>query len=176
MNSMILATAVMARDKEAVAMLVAAGANLAAADRDGLTPLLLACYLDCSPDMVALLLVAGSDHTARERHHRTPLDVARSRQLRRLLTIYVSGADQIDWLPQDTFEEVALLSHATTRLDRERFVLRRSRALAICLAMQPLQLPALLTVMVIDEALQWHAVTMHTKWRIATLIKHFHDA
>lgn len=176
MNNVILATAVQARDKDAVAVLLAAGASVSGQDRDGLTPLLLACYLDCSPDMVALLLAAGSDHTVRERHHRGSTDVARSRELRRLIEVHVHHkVKSTELVLGDCFEELALLSHADRRLERERFLLRRARALFILIAMQEMHLPALLSVMIIDEACLWHDVSLHVKWSIATAIKHFRE-
>jgi hypothetical protein len=62
---------------------------------------------------------------------------------------------------------------AERRLMRARLYLIRARATEICFAMQTLQLPALLTLMLIDEACPLaSAVPMHLKWKLITAVKH----
>jgi ankyrin repeat protein len=48
------------------------------------------------------------------------------------------------------------------------------RATEICIALQSLALPALVTLAVVDSACALaHVLPMHVKWRLVTLIKHF---
>ncbi len=49
-----------------------------------------------------------------------------------------------------------------------------SRASEVCMAMQDLNLPALLTLMILDELIP-NKITMWAKWKLITTIKHFHD-
>lgn len=68
---------------------------------------------------------------------------------------------------------IAGIPAAERRLTRARLYLVRARATEICFAMQSLQLPALLTLMLIDEACPLaSAVPMHLKWKLITTVKH----
>jgi importin subunit alpha-1 len=49
----------------------------------------------------------------------------------------------------------------------------RDRAATICIAMQDLELPALVTLELLDAAFP-NDIPMHKKWQLATAIKHFH--
>jgi hypothetical protein len=64
---------------------------------------------------------------------------------------------------------------AHRRLAHERVLMIKDRATEICVALQSLRLPALITVMILDES--WQVLTklvpLHLKWKIATTIKHF---
>jgi importin subunit alpha-1 len=51
----------------------------------------------------------------------------------------------------------------------------RDRAATICIAMQDLELPALVTLELLDAAFP-NDIPMHKKWQLATAIKHFHRA
>jgi hypothetical protein len=71
----------------------------------------------------------------------------------------------------DYVEEVAL---ARREIAIERFQLIRARMLQICIGMQSLDLPALLTVAVIDEAIALAPlVEFHFKWDSVVAVKHF---
>jgi hypothetical protein len=50
----------------------------------------------------------------------------------------------------------------------------RERASAICFAMQDLELPAPLTLEIID-ALCPNSIRMWAKWELITMVKHFHQ-
>jgi len=76
----------------------------------------------------------------------------------------------------------AWFAECRAEIDRKRSVLAhlafaniKRRAIAICIALQPLALPALLTLAVVDTACDpCGRVPMHLKWRLITLVKHAH--
>lgn len=48
--------------------------------------------------------------------------------------------------------------------------------LRVCSALQELELPTLLLLAIIDELCPFaHLLTMHAKWRVITVVRHFHD-
>ena len=77
----------------------------------------------------------------------------------------------------------ARIAEAKAKIDIERAThVRRTavikRALPMCLALQELQLPAFVTLAILDELLPARLsdlVTMHFKWELITAIKHFHQ-
>jgi hypothetical protein len=46
----------------------------------------------------------------------------------------------------------------------------------ICIALQDLELPAWVTVQILDAARPWSTLPLHSKWKLVCTIKHFHDA
>jgi hypothetical protein len=50
----------------------------------------------------------------------------------------------------------------------------RSRCTEICIAMQDLNLPALLTLEILDELIP-NEIRMWAKWELVTTVKHFHE-
>jgi hypothetical protein len=61
---------------------------------------------------------------------------------------------------------------ADTGIFNQMYVIR-DRAATICMAMQDLELPALITLEVLDAAFP-NDIPMHKKWQLVTAIKHFH--
>jgi hypothetical protein len=63
---------------------------------------------------------------------------------------------------------------ARRELNRARLELICERATQVCIALQALDLPALLLVMIVDTACEPFAscVSMHLKWRLVTAVKH----
>jgi hypothetical protein len=51
----------------------------------------------------------------------------------------------------------------------------RERATEICIGLQDLELPAFVTLQIIDEAVHENSIRMWAKWELITTIKHFHD-
>jgi hypothetical protein len=51
----------------------------------------------------------------------------------------------------------------------------RERATEICIGLQDLGLPALVTLQIIDEAVHENSIRMWAKWELITAVKHFHD-
>jgi len=74
-----LMRAVVVPDKEAVALLVASGADLEAKDNDQRTALYIAVEFQ-QKYMMAYLLERGADYNTRNNAGRTPLDCARERE------------------------------------------------------------------------------------------------
>jgi hypothetical protein len=62
---------------------------------------------------------------------------------------------------------------ADTGIFNQMYVIR-DRAAKICIAMQDLELPALITLEVLDAAFP-NDIPMHKKWQLVTAIKHFHQ-
>ena len=80
-----LHTAVSNGDGVIVPLLLAAGANPNSADRSGFTPLHTAAYYGLEA-IVQLLLAAGADPTLRDVDNNTPSQIAKTSELRTLLT------------------------------------------------------------------------------------------
>ncbi len=51
----------------------------------------------------------------------------------------------------------------------------RARATEICIGMQDLELPAFVTLTIIDEAVHENSIRMWAKWELITAVKHFRD-
>ncbi len=51
----------------------------------------------------------------------------------------------------------------------------RERATEICIGLQDLELPAFVTLTIIDEAVHENAIRMWAKWELITAVKHFHQ-
>jgi hypothetical protein len=51
----------------------------------------------------------------------------------------------------------------------------RERAAEICIALQDLELPAFVTLMIVDEAVHENSIRMWAKWELITAVKHFRD-
>jgi hypothetical protein len=51
----------------------------------------------------------------------------------------------------------------------------RERATEICIGLQDLELPAFVTVQIIDEAVHENSIRMWAKWELITAVKHFRD-
>jgi hypothetical protein len=51
----------------------------------------------------------------------------------------------------------------------------RKRATEICIGLQNLELPAFVTLTIIDEAVHENSIRMWAKWELITAVKHFRD-
>jgi hypothetical protein len=51
----------------------------------------------------------------------------------------------------------------------------RERATEICIGLQDLELPAFVTLQIIDEAVHENSIRMWAKWELITAVKHFRD-
>jgi hypothetical protein len=51
----------------------------------------------------------------------------------------------------------------------------RERATEICIGLQDLELPAFVTLQIIDEAVHENSIRMWAKWELITSVKHFRD-
>jgi hypothetical protein len=49
----------------------------------------------------------------------------------------------------------------------------RERATEICIGLQDLELPALVTLLIVDEAVHENSIRMWAKWELITAVKHF---
>ncbi len=51
----------------------------------------------------------------------------------------------------------------------------RERATEICIGLQDLELPAFVTLQIVDEAVHENEIRMWAKWELITAVKHFRD-
>jgi hypothetical protein len=51
----------------------------------------------------------------------------------------------------------------------------RARATEICIGLQDLELPAFVTLTIIDEAVHENSIRMWAKWELITAVKHFRN-
>jgi len=49
----------------------------------------------------------------------------------------------------------------------------RERATEICIGLQDLELPAFVTLQIIDAAVHANSIRMWAKWKLITAVKHF---
>jgi hypothetical protein len=77
-------------------------------------------------------------------------------------------------LPFDSAAQCALrvneILAATTHIG-----MIRERATEICIGLQDLELPAFVTLQIIDETLHENSIRMWAKWELITAVKHFRD-
>jgi ankyrin repeat protein len=51
----------------------------------------------------------------------------------------------------------------------------RERLTEICIGLQDLELPAWVTVQILDAARPWSRLPLHSKWSLVCAVKHYHD-
>jgi ankyrin repeat protein len=51
----------------------------------------------------------------------------------------------------------------------------RERLTEICIALQAMELPAWVTIKILDAARPWSTLPLHSKWNLVCAVKHFHD-
>ncbi len=51
----------------------------------------------------------------------------------------------------------------------------RERATEICIGLQDLELPAFVTLQIVDEAVHENSIRMWAKWELITAVKHYRD-
>jgi hypothetical protein len=51
----------------------------------------------------------------------------------------------------------------------------RERATEICVGLQSLELPAFVTLTIVDEAVHENSIRMWAKWELITAVKHFRE-
>jgi ankyrin repeat protein len=175
-------TACAMRDVDALARLVAAGANLELADNNGDTPLHFGRF-DSTGQITMLLLAAGANVHSKNNRGRTPCHMS-SHIPRSSLVAFGASLDEPDdggvsprrlhsllTTSPPTTEEIAGARRCVLHL-RLSFV--RKRAFEICVALQSLGLDALCMCEILLHSCGPVArfVPFHIWWQIATKIKH----
>lgn len=99
--------------------------------------------------------------------HRSPFPASDD-----LLVAILGNLDQkFDLLPENMQDQVG------DALVCALFKLQSPRMMEICVALQALELPALVTVIILDQTHESVATTpLHRKWNLVTKVKHFHNA
>jgi hypothetical protein len=80
----------------------------------------------------------------------------------------------VDRLLEDDRVDVADAIQCSRPEDRKRFECRE-RLTEICVALQAMELPAWVTVQILDAARPWSTLPLHSKWSLVCAVKHFHD-
>lgn len=170
------------------------GADVDQPDRDGCTPLHMACLTD-NPQVLLTLLAAGANVHAESADGCTACHVAvdihnQSRvatQVTRLCLLLAAGADfdavenhgntPRQWAALRSIVEPpeADIHAMRRRIDCVRLDFVRKRALQVCIGLAPLGLAALVTCEVLVHACGPVAplVPFHQWWAIATAVKHW---
>jgi cell division FtsZ-interacting protein ZapD len=74
-----------------------------------------------------------------------------------------------DWVSaEECTRRVGQILAATTHIG-----MIRERATEICIGLQDLELPAFVTLQIIDEAVHENSIRMWAKWELITAVKHF---
>ena len=80
----------------------------------------------------------------------------------------------VDRLLEDDRTDVAVALRHLPPENRKRFECRE-RLTEICIALQDLELPAWVTVQILDAARPWSTLPLHSKWSLVCAVKHYHD-
>jgi ankyrin repeat protein len=80
----------------------------------------------------------------------------------------------VDRLLEDDRVDAAVAIRASRPENLKRFEYRE-RLTEICIALQEMQLPAWVTVQILDAARPWSTLPLHSKWNLVCAVKHFHD-
>jgi len=122
-----------------------------------------ACSEHTDPDGLALILACGIRDDSL-----SWLQYARTSSLRcSLMKVAHTGA---------RFVATSMFLRAQSYLHTVRKSLFRDRIVEICIALQSLELPALVTLMIVDELLPLaHIIQMHLKWHPIVTVKHFKE-
>jgi ankyrin repeat protein len=80
----------------------------------------------------------------------------------------------VDRLLEDDRVDVAVAIHHSLSEELKRFECRE-RLTEICIGLQDLELPAWVTVKILDAARPWSTLPLHSKWNLVCAVKHYHD-
>jgi hypothetical protein len=83
----------------------------------------------------------------------------------------------VDRLLEDDRVDVAVAIQSS-RISRPEHLKRfecRERLTEICIALQDLELPAWVTVQILDAARPRSTLPLHSKWNLVCAVKHYHD-
>jgi hypothetical protein len=80
----------------------------------------------------------------------------------------------VDRLLEDDRVDVAVALQHSRPDGRKRFECRE-RLTEICIGLQEMQLPAWVTVQILDAARPWSTLPLHSKWILVCAVKHYHD-
>jgi hypothetical protein len=80
----------------------------------------------------------------------------------------------VDRLLEDDRVDVAVAIQCSRPETHKRFECRE-RLTEICIALQDLELPAWVTVQILDAARPWSTLPLHSKWNLVCAVKHYHD-
>jgi hypothetical protein len=86
-----------------------------------------------------------------------------------------SAKKAVEW-----YARAAELGHATDHINEVIAATTyigaiRKRATEICVGLQSLELPAFVTLTIIDEAVHENSIRMWAKWELITAVKHYRD-
>lgn len=167
-------------------------ARIDVAGTGGMTPLSIACAHN-HPSCVLLLLAAGANFDARDIHGSTATHWTTSGSFVRLAprleilhALFAVGADfdardAIGETPRSHLANRGVqfaptaseIDETRRRIAALRLSLVRNRAFQICVGLQPLDLDALQTCEILQQACGRFAIPFHQWWAIATAVKHF---
>jgi hypothetical protein len=80
----------------------------------------------------------------------------------------------VDRLLEDDRVDVAVAIQCSSPEHLKRFECRE-RLTEICIGLQDLELPAWVTVQILDAARPWSTMPLHSKWNLVCAAKHYHD-
>jgi hypothetical protein len=80
----------------------------------------------------------------------------------------------VDRLLEDSRVDAAVAIQCSRRRHLKRFECRE-RLAEICIALQAMELPAWITVLILDAARPWSTLPLHSKWNLVCAVKHFRD-
>jgi hypothetical protein len=80
----------------------------------------------------------------------------------------------VDRLLEDDRVDVAAAIRYSRPEHRKRFECRE-RLTEICIGLQDLELPAWVTVQILDAARPWSTLPLHSKWNLVCAVKHYRD-
>lgn len=166
-----------ARDHQVALRLLKGGADVDAQSSRGWTPLHLSLG---RPQLVCLLLACGASVSLVDSEALSPLDrwIDEHYENETAALLLAAGAVSRRAIGAATANELAIaVAYAARSIARERVRLIRDRAFEICVALQNLRLPALVSLLLVDFACAplSHCVPMHNVWDLCVAVKHFKE-
>ncbi len=90
------------------------------------------------------------------------------------LAAYNGHLAVVDRLLEDNRVDAAVAIQCSRPEHRKRFECRE-RLTVICIGLQDLELPAWVTVQILDAARPWSTLPLHSKWNLVCAVKHYRD-
>lgn len=173
-RNLVSQTPLMRTDSHAVAVtLICAGADVdSQVELDGAS-VVQAAVRNARVPLLRALIVCGADVNVVNKRGKAPIEYADASVVPLL---YAAGAAQRTCaiapaaVAADVAAAARLLAHMQLDLIRER-------ATDVCVGLQELELPAYVTLQIVDAACEplANCVALHVKWALVTAVKHWHE-
>jgi hypothetical protein len=140
-----------------------------------------AVYCESDSDLleaVERFVAGGANYRGRDSHGDTLVQIAKLMRRRKHLIDFLELLERTDDPSEFDWYEQRRKEIADARSDLVRLIFKRirPRCLVICIALQSIDLPALITLTIIDALFEskhasYHLIPMYLKWNLITTVK-----